>query len=143
MNATDLTDDYQAEACRLRDWAFAQARYYRKHAPACTIDIAAFEDIAALLDTFRAGLVLVPPHPAMHAEIVRWVRVEDALPDADETVFVLSPGDDCPWPAYTDGARWYEADGMPCLAPEYWATLPTGPQLTAPAARSTAEAPAA
>lgn len=30
--------------------------------------------------TVTYGLVLVNPHPAMRAELVRWVSVDDALP---------------------------------------------------------------
>ena len=137
-------DDYQVEARRLVEWAFENAAYYKKNAPALTDDIQGFEDIAALLDTFRAGLILVPPHPVMQAELIRWVSVEDALPDADETVLIWAPGDDSPWPGYLDGDQWRSADGF-FLAPmrvTHWAAMPTGP-TPAPAIESRHEEPAA
>lgn len=84
---------------------------------------------AALLDSYQAGLVLTAPHPAMCAELVRWVSVDDALPDADETVLICGPGDDSPWPGYLDSPHWRSADGL-YLNPHrvtHWAKMPAGP----------------
>lgn len=122
-------DDYQAEATRLVEWAFANAAYYKKHAPVLIDDIQGFEDIAALLDTFRAGLVLVDPHPALHAELVRWVSVADALPDSDETVLVWQTNGEEPWPGYLDGDAWRSADGFWIAKGlvTHWAPMPAGP----------------
>lgn len=139
MNAPDLAlkpaNDYDTEARGLVEWLFAQAAYYRKHAPNLTGDIARFEDAAALIDTYRAGLVLVDPHPAMRAELIRWVRAEDELPDADETVLLWREGDDTPWPGYLDGHRWRSADGfhIPAGSVTDWAKMPTGPTAPTPA----------
>lgn len=126
-------DDYQAEATRLVEWAFANAAYYKKNAPALTDDIQGFEDIAALLDTFRAGLILVPPHPAMQAELIRWIRVEDEMPDAEETV-LLALDNDSPWPGYFDGLDWRGADGIyiPAESVTHWASMPAGPAQVPP-----------
>ena len=48
MTPTAPADDYQAEARRLVEWAFANAAYYKKHAPVLTDDIKGFEDIATV-----------------------------------------------------------------------------------------------
>ena len=133
MNAPTIptvpVDDYQAEAHQLVEWLFGQADFYRKHAPACSGDIQAFEDAAALIDTFRAGLVLVDPHPAMQAELIRWVSVQDTLPDDGELVLLWLPGDECPWLGYLDGADWRSAEGIPVpmTAGMFWAAMPAGP----------------
>lgn len=140
MNAPDTAlkpaNHYDAEARDLVEWLFAQAAYYRKHAPDLTADIARFEDAAALIDTYRAGLVLVDPHPTMRAELIRWVGVDDAMPDADETVLLWRVGDDTPWPGYLDGHRWRSADGfhMQAGSVTHWAKMPAGPAVLAPAA---------
>ncbi|MDD3328321.1 MAG: DUF551 domain-containing protein [Zoogloea sp.] len=87
---------------------------------------------AALLDSYQAGLVLTAPHPAMCAELVLWVSVDDALPDADETVLICGPGDDSPWPGYLDSPHWRSADGL-YLNPHrvtHWAKMPAGPAAT-------------
>ena len=125
--------DYESEARTLVEWLFAQAALIRKHAPDRRFDIAKLEDSAALIDSFRAGLVLVNPHPLMRAELVRWVSVDDALPDADETVLICGPGDDSPWPGYLDSPHWRSADGF-YLNPHrvtHWAPMPTGPAVPA------------
>lgn len=135
MNAPDRTPaDYQAEAKILVEWLFAQAAYYRKHAPDLTRDIEAFQDTAALLDSFRAGLVLVDPHPAMHAELVRWVSISEALPEGDNIVLLWREGDDSPWIGYLDGCRWRHPDGfhLPRGSVTHWAKMPTGPAAPAP-----------
>lgn len=141
MNAPDLAlkpaNHYDAEARDLVEWLFAQAAYYRKNAPLLEKDIARFEDAAALIDTYRAGLVLVDPHPAMRAELIRWVAPDDEIPDADETVLLDLADDDTCWPGYFDGQDWRSADGA-SIAPDNvigWAAMPTG------AAAITEEAP--
>lgn len=145
MNAPDLAlkpaTDYDAEARSLVEWLFAQAAYYRKHAPDLTADIARFEDAAALIDTYRAGLALVEPHPTMRAELIRWVRVEDQLPDAEETVLLWREGDDFPWMGYLNGKQWFSAEGFVFRFPSvtHWARMPTGPA----ASTDTPEEPAA
>lgn len=145
MNAPDTAlkpaTDYDAEARSLVEWLFAQAAYYRKHAPELTADIARFEDAAALIDTYRAGLVLVDPHPAMRAELIRWVRVEDQLPDAEEMVLLWREGDDSPWMGYLNGKQWFSAEGFVFRFPSvtHWAPAPTGPA----ASTDTPEEPAA
>ena len=132
--AVARSDDYQAEARRLVEWAFANAAYYKKNAPALTDDIQGFEDIAALLDTFRAGLILVPPHPAMQAELIRWVSVSAELPDDGELVLLWLPGDECPWLGYLDGPEWRSAEGfpVPMTSGLFWAAMPTGPAPAQP-----------
>lgn len=138
MNAPTIptvpADDYQAEAHQLVEWLFGQAAFYRKHAPACASDIQNFEDAAALIDSFRAGLVLVDPHPAMHAELIRWVSVADCLPAEDELVLLWRGGDDSPWVGYRvrnlrRGDHWCGADGMPfdISCATHWASMPAGP----------------
>lgn len=127
-------DDYQGEARRLIEWAFANAAYYKKNAPVLIDDIQGFEDIAALLDTFRAGLILVPPHPAMQAELVRWVSVSTDLPQDGELVLLWSDGDEYPWMGYLDGPEWRSAEGfpVPMTSNLFWASMPTGPALAQP-----------
>lgn len=137
MNAPDrIPADYQAEAQNLVEWLFDQAAYYRKHAPDLIADIKHFEDAAALIDSYRAGLVLVDPHPAMRAELVRWVRVEDAMPEDGELALLWRVGDDSPWIGYLDGRRWRHADGfhLPRGSVTHWAKMPAGPAVLAPAA---------
>lgn len=145
MNAPDLAlkpaNHYDAEARDLVEWLFAQAAYYRKHAPDLTADIARFEDAAALIDTYRAGLVLVDPHPTMRAELIRWTAANDEMPDVDETVLLDLADDDTCWPGYFDGQDWRSADGA-SIAPEsvtHWARVPAGPA----ASTDTPEEPAA
>jgi len=125
-------DRNDAEARRLVQWAFDNAAYYRKNAPVLVDDIQSFEDAGALIDTYRAGLVLVDPHPAMRAELVRWVGVEERLPDSDEIVLLWRAGDDTPWPGYLDGPRWRSADGvhMPNGSVTHWAKMPAGPSVS-------------
>lgn len=135
MNAPDrIPADYQAEAQNLVEWLFDQAAYYRKHAPNLIADIKHFEDAAALIDSYRAGLVLVDPHPAMRAELVRWVRVEDAMPEDGELALLWRVGDDSPWIGYLDGRRWRHADGfhLPRGSVTHWAKMPAGPTAPAP-----------
>lgn len=134
MNAPTIptvpADDYQAESRRLVEWLFGQAAFYRKHAPACSGDIQAFKDAAALIDTFRAGLVLVDPHPTMQAELIRWVRMADELPPDDGRMVLLwADGDEMPWYGYREGSELRSAEGLhfPMGSVTHWAERPTGP----------------
>ena len=123
-------DDYQEEARALVEWLFTQAAFYRKHAPACAGDIQKFEDAAALIDTFRAGLVLVPPHPAMQAELIRWTRMADELPPDDGSMVLLwAEGDEMPWYGYREGSELRSAEGQPYARDTvtHWAEHLTGP----------------
>lgn len=125
---SDHAESIQAEAREIVEWLFAQVKVYRRHAPALTEDIKRFEDAAALIDSFRAGLAVVPPHRALHMELVRWVRPTADLPDGDEIVLVVVNG------AVTRGilepSGWYEADGMRFTHPvQFWARYPAGPQM--------------
>ena len=123
-------DDYQDEARQLTEWLFTQAAFYRKHAPACSADIQAFEDAAALL-TFRAGLILVPPHPAMQAELIRWTATAAAMPDplSGELLLLWASSDEFPWVGYLDGDFWRSAEGLPFPLDSvtHWAAMPKGP----------------
>lgn len=87
-------------------------------------------DAASLLDSYRAGVALVDPHPITAAELVRWVSVDAALPDADITVLLVIAGDDEVRLGFYDGAEWRDADGMPIHGQVlHWADMPAGPQL--------------
>ena len=124
MSAPVIRDDYRAEARELVEWLFAQARIYTAHAPALTGDIRRFEDAAALLDTFQAGLVPVPPHPLMRAELVRWHLVTDDMPPFHQIVLVAhETGVDAGW---HDGFSWYCFGRVPQVVIA-WAPLPRGP----------------
>ena len=137
MNAPDrIPADYQAEAQSLVEWLFKQAAYYRKHAPELRSDIQAFEDAAALIDSYRAGLVLVAPHPAMRAELVRWVVTKEEMPNNGERVLLWRAGDESPTVGHFDGRFWHVGDGfyMVRSAFTHWAKMPAGPAVLAPAA---------
>lgn len=134
--ATARPDDYQEEARNLVEWLLIQAALYRKHAPACAGDIQAFEDAAALIDTFRAGLALVDPHPAMRAELVRWVSMEDALPPVGRCnkLILWGPDEGCIEIAYLSKGCWRDLDGVPLRMDSFthWAFAPTGPAPVQP-----------
>lgn len=132
MSRTDLFDrrveDLRDETRKLIDWAHGNAAYYKKNAPLLVDDIQGFENCAATLDAFQAGLAVVPPHRAMHMELVRWVRPTADLPDGDVVVIVVVNG------VVTRGvlepSGWHEAGGMRFMAPvQFWAYYPTGPQM--------------
>ncbi len=129
MNRPAINED-RAEALRLKDELYKQAQFYRKHAPACATDIALFEDAAAQLDSYQAGLALVTPHPLMRAELVQWIDVEESLPDDDRTVLIFTATDPLgePWPGYRKAGQWFAADGMPLgQKVTHWADMPVGP----------------
>lgn len=140
MSRTDLFDrrveDLRAEASRLIDWCFKNAKFYKKHGAGLEADIRSFEDCAAALDAFSAGLSVVPPHPALSMELIRWTRISERMPDDGELVLLFSKDDDSPWIGYRDGLIWRGADGMPFPMAElmYWAAMPAGPAtVTSPA----------
>jgi len=131
---TNPPADYQAEANSLVKWLFEQAGLIRKHAPDRRFDIAKFEDSAALIDSYRAGLVLTNPHPLMRAELVRWVSTDDARPRHGEMVLLWAPGDEGPSMGYFDGEGWCSHGGLlyPITSVTHWASMPTGPATGQP-----------
>jgi hypothetical protein len=68
------------------------------------------------------------------SEIVRWIRPEDSMPDADITVLVNTTDESCPvWPAYWNGEEWmWNEEGRSFLAADHqviaWAEMPEGPK---------------
>lgn len=129
------------EAQRLVEFLFSQAAHYRKHAPDLTTDIKGFQDSAALLDTYRAGLELVDPHPTMRAELIRWTPVDDTPPADLEEVLLWYAGDASPLIGWLDGHLWYSADGrvMHFQSVTHWARLPKGPAADTPTRQAPAE----
>lgn len=132
MSRADLferrVEDLRTEARKLIDWCFKNAKFYKKHGAGLEADIRSFEDCAATLDAFQSGLAVVPPHRALHMELIRWVRPTADLPDGDEIVLVVVNG------AVTRGvlepSGWHEAGGMRFMAPvQFWAYYPAGPQM--------------
>lgn len=122
--------DYDTEARELTDWLFAQADIYRKYAPGLTDDIQRFEDAAALIDSYRAGLTLVDPHPAMRAEVVRWVSVTQYLPLDEETVLIIPSGEAEVFIGYLYGGVWYHDSTSEVKGDVlYWAKFPAGQQM--------------
>ena len=123
---TEIRDDGSlAEARELSEWLHDQAALYEKHAPALKFDIQRLRDAAALLDTFQAGLVPVPPHPLMRAELVRWHLVTDDMPPFHQIVLVAhETGVDAGW---HDGFSWYCFGQVPQVVTD-WAAMPVGPQ---------------
>lgn len=125
MSAPVNRDDYRAEARELVDWLHAQARIYTANAPALTEDIRRFEDAAALLDAFQAGLVPVPPHPLMRAELVQWVDPEQALPQPEEEVMLFT-GQAVEFGYLGEDKKfWFEFGYFDRV--DAWAPLPRGP----------------
>jgi len=63
-------------------------------------------------------------------EKIHWAEASERLPDADTTVLCCwqDASDEPTWPGYTDGERWFSADGMPAPAPAFWAHMPGGPK---------------
>ncbi len=122
--------DYDTEARELTDWLFAQADIYRKFAPGLTDDIRRFEDAAALIDSYRAGLTLVDPHPSMRAEVVRWVSVTQYLPLDEETVLIIPSGEAEVFIGYLYGGVWYHDSTSEVKGDVlYWAKFPADQQM--------------
>lgn len=112
------------------DWLYKQAEDYERLCPALRKDIEQFRNLAALLDTYQAGLVPVTPHPITRSELVQWISVEDHQPDDETTVLIFSAGDPLgePWPGYRNAGQWFAADGMPLgQNVTHWADMPVGP----------------
>ncbi len=128
------TNDYADEAPELVDFLHRQAAFFRKHGGTVLKDDAQkLSDAASLLDSYRAGLVLVDPHPLLGAELIRWVPVSKAMPDADEIVLqrIVGPTETYVWSGYYDGERWVSgAIALGSGAVTHWAKLPAGPAVS-------------
>lgn len=134
MSRTDLferrVEDLRTEARKLIDWCFKNAKFYKKHGAGLEADIRAFEDCAAALDAFQSGLAVVPPHRALHMELVRWVRVTQALPDDEETVLIVPSGETEAFIGYLCAGVWYyDSTSEVSGGVLYWAKFPAGPQM--------------
>lgn len=126
-----VANDYAAEAPELVDFLHRQAAFFRRHGGTVLKDDAQkLGDAASLLDSYRAGLVLVDPHPLLGAELIRWVPVSKAVPDADETALlhIVGPTETYVWVGYYDGERWVSAEGVPLGGDvvTHWAEFPAG-----------------
>jgi len=123
-------DEDKAHACALVLWLYEQAKVYRRLAPGLVDDIARFEDAAALLDTYQAGLALATPHALTGAELIRWVNVQDARPDSGRTVLMWIDEAQTVWPGYHHRGHWYDRESVRPFdlgTVSHWAELPTGP----------------
>lgn len=60
--------------------------------------------------------------------LLRWIPVEESLPDSDLTVMTFSPvGSDEPvWLGYWDGEFWYSAEGFRIFV-THWMEFPEPP----------------
>lgn len=128
------TNDYADEAPELVDFLNRQAAFFRKHGGTVLKDDAQkLADAASLLDSYRAGLVLTDPHPTLGVELIRWVPVSKAVPDADETALlrIVGPTETYVWAGYYDGERWVSAEGVPLGGDvvTHWAEFPAGPAV--------------
>lgn len=64
-------------------------------------------------------------------ERIHWQKPADRLPDADETVMIVTPTHDDPvWLGYYDGTTWITVEGLPLAdhAVTAWTPMPRGPQ---------------
>ena len=67
---------------------------------------------------------------------MKWISVDDQLPDADETVLLFMPeaeGEPI-WPGYFEcygSCQWLLADGMPAGNVTHWMRFPDGPGVLA------------
>lgn len=129
--ATEDAAEAREQAKGLVDWLYKQARVYNRHAPGLVEDIQKFQDAATLLDTFQAGLVLIAPHPAMRAELIRWTATAAEMPDplSGELLLLWASSDEFPWVGYLDGDFWRSAEGLPFPLDSvtHWAAMPKGP----------------
>ncbi len=128
--STIAEDSTDCEAKHLVNYLHNFAGFIRKHGGRMlTGEADTMADAASLLDSYRAGVALVDPHPITAAELVRWVSVDAALPDADITVLLVIAGDDEVHLGFYDGAEWRDADAMPIHDQVlHWADMPAGPQ---------------
>ncbi|MCK6396043.1 DUF551 domain-containing protein [Zoogloea sp.] len=129
------TNDYADEAPELVDFLHRQSAFFRKHGGTVLKDDAQkLADAASLLDSYRAGLVLTDPLPALGVELIRWVSVSKAVPDADETALlrIVGPTETYVWAGYYDGERWVSAEGVPLGGDvvTHWAEFPAGPAVS-------------
>lgn len=122
-------DNYQAEAVKLVAWLYRMSEFFSRHAPALREDIENFSDAAALLDSFRAGLVPVNYHPKMRMETVRWVDPAVTMPDSDRTVLIDIKGYDQTFLGFYEIAvGWCGLDGFKIRGKVLgWADLPAVP----------------
>ena len=120
-------DGSLAEARELSEWLHDQAALYEKHAPALKFDIQRFRDAAALLDAFQAGLLIVPPHPLMRAELVQWVDPEKDRPPLKTEFLVFVEGR--VHVGFKDEHGWIESGECGWYVEEIdaWAEIPRGP----------------
>ena len=57
---------------------------------------------------------------------VRWVPVDDELPDDEMTVILCADGE--PWTGFREGAMWYYVSGDPVFAAvTHWCEFPEVP----------------
>lgn len=128
-----VANDYAAEAPELVDFLHRQAAFFRRHGGTVLKgDAQKLGDAASLLDSYRAGLVLVDPHPLLGAELIRWVPVSKAMPDADETVLqrIVGTAETYIWAGYYDGEQWVSgAIALGSGAVTHWAKFPAGPAV--------------
>lgn len=122
------------EAVSLVEFLHRQSAFLLLHGGAALKHEAeAMANAASLLDSYRAGLVLVDPHPLLGAELIRWVPVSKAVPDADETALlhIVGPTETYVWAGYYDGERWVSAEGVPLGGDvvTHWAEFPAGPAV--------------
>lgn len=65
-------------------------------------------------------------------ETIKWIDVNDSLPDADIEVLVCSTNENFPvWIGYHDSEAWNWVSGFRVLIGEvtHWAEMPTGPEV--------------
>lgn len=130
--------DYQAEAVKLVAWLHRMSEFFSRHAPALREDIENFADAAALLDSFRAGLVPVTYHPAMRMETVRWVDPAVTMPAPDVSILMIVEGIRevvSGWSVSIDKRTCFHGDAYALNGARvlFWAYLPAGPILDGPA----------
>lgn len=130
-----VTNDYATEAPELVDFLHRQSAFFRKHGGTVLKDEAQkLADAASLLDSYRAGLVLVDPHPAMGAELIRWIPVSTAVPDANNPMLarIESATQTYVWTSYYDGGRWFSPEGLTLggHVVTHWAEFPAGPAVS-------------
>ncbi len=60
--------------------------------------------------------------------LMRWIPVQECLPDSDLTVITFSPTgcDDPVWLGYWDGEYWFSAEGFRIVV-THWMDLPEPP----------------
>lgn len=61
--------------------------------------------------------------------LLRWIPVEESLPDADQTVLTYLPtdSDEPVWPGYWDGERWFSTEGF-VIVVTHWTEFPEPPE---------------